>query len=69
MERLLNAFVGKWKVKETFEASESKRGKTREEAATFRAGPGFSLIEDYQSNGCGGELYKVAARQAKNVRQ
>jgi hypothetical protein len=45
MERLLNAFVGKWTVKETFEVSVSKRGKTREGTATFRAGPGFSLIE------------------------
>jgi hypothetical protein len=60
MERLLNAFVGKWTVKETFEVSASRRGKTREETATFRAGPGFSLTEDYQSNGSGGELHFLA---------
>jgi hypothetical protein len=60
MERLLNAFVGKWTVRETFEVSASKRGKTREGTATFRAGPGFSLIEDYQSNGSAGELHFLA---------
>jgi hypothetical protein len=60
MERLLNAFVGKWAVKETFEVSASKRDTTREGTATFRAGPGFSLIEDYQSNGSGGELHFLA---------
>jgi hypothetical protein len=68
MERLLNAFVGKWTVEETFKVSASKRGKTWEGTTTFRAGPGFSLIEGYQSNGSGGELYKIAARQAKSVR-
>jgi hypothetical protein len=60
MERLLNAFVGKWAVKETFEVSASKRGETREGTATFRAGPGFSLIEDYQSKGSGGALHFLA---------
>jgi len=60
MERLLNAFVGKWTVKETFEVSASKRGKTRKGTATFRAGPGFSLIEDYQSNGSAGQLHFLA---------
>jgi hypothetical protein len=60
MERLLNAFVGKWAVKETFEVSASKPGRTREGTATFRAGPGFSLIEDYRSNGSAGELHFLA---------
>jgi hypothetical protein len=60
MERLLNAFVGRWAVKETFEVSASKRGKIREGTATFRAGPGFSLIEDYQSKGSAGELHFLA---------
>jgi hypothetical protein len=60
MERLLNAFVGKWAVKETFEVSASKQGRTREGTATFRAGPGFSLIEDYRSNGSAGELHFLA---------
>src|SRR5882724_12114673 len=40
MQRLLNAFVGKWAVKETFDVTASKRGKTREGTATFRTGPG-----------------------------
>jgi hypothetical protein len=60
MERLLNAFAGNWAVKETFEVSASKQGRTREGTATFRAGPGFSLIEDYRSNGSAGELHFLA---------
>jgi hypothetical protein len=60
MERLLNAFVGKWIVKETFEVSASKQGITREGTATFRAGPGFSLIEEYRSNGSAGDLRFLA---------
>jgi hypothetical protein len=60
MGRLLNAFVGKWVVKETFEVSASKQGRTREGTATFRAGPGFSLIEEYRSNGSAGDLRFLA---------
>ena len=60
MERLLSAFVGKWAVKEMFEVSASKQGKTREGTATFRAGPGFSLIEDYRWHGSAGELQFLA---------
>jgi hypothetical protein len=58
MERLRNAFVGKWTVKEAFEVSASKRGKTREGSPP--SGPGFSLTEDSQSNGSGGELHFLA---------
>jgi hypothetical protein len=60
MARLLNAFVGNWAVKETFETSTSKQGKTREGTATFMAGPGFSLIENYESTGSAGELHFLA---------
>lgn len=60
MERLLKPFEGKWLVKETFEVSESKKGRTREGTATFRAGAGFSLIEEYRSNGSAGELRFLA---------
>jgi hypothetical protein len=59
MERLLKAFVGEWLVKEAFEVS-SMKGRTREGTATFRAGPGFSLIEEYRSNGSAGDLRFLA---------
>jgi hypothetical protein len=49
--KLRDAFVGKWKVTESFEVSASTQGKTRQGTASFRLGPGASLIEDYQSNG------------------
>lgn len=57
IERLLKAFAGTWRVNEDFEVSASKQGKTRRGTATFREGPGFSLIEDYTSNGSAGELH------------
>jgi hypothetical protein len=60
MERLLNAFVGKWLVKETFQVDASKKGRTRDGTANFRAGPGFSLIEEYRSNGSAGDLRFLA---------
>ena len=60
MQRLFDAFVGSWQVRETFEISTSQQGKMREGTASFRAGPGYSLIEDYQSNGSAGELNFLA---------
>ena len=57
MRRLLDAFVGHWRVKESFEVSTSRQGKTRQGTATFRAGPGYSLIEDYKSTGSAGTLH------------
>lgn len=56
MQRLLDAFVGHWHVNESFEVSASRQGKTRQGTATFRAGPGYSLIEDYRSTGSAGTL-------------
>ena len=56
MQKLSDAFVGKWKVTESFEVSASMQGKTRQGTASFRLGPGASLIEDYQSNGSAGPL-------------
>ena len=60
MQRLLDAFVGNWTVRETFEVSASRQGKTRQGTASFRAGPGFSLIEDYTSGGSAGSLRFLA---------
>src|SRR5579859_4760104 len=60
MQRLLNAFEGKWAVQETFETSSSRQGKSRQGVATFRSGPGFSLIEDYESSGSAGPLNFLA---------
>jgi hypothetical protein len=60
MQRLLDAFRGDWTVSESFEVSESRQGRTRQGTASFRAGPGFSLIEDYKSNGSAGELNFLA---------
>jgi hypothetical protein len=61
MQRLLDAFIGSWKVSEVFEVSElSQPGKTREGVATFRRGPGASLIEDYTSDGTAGLLNFLA---------
>ena len=56
MQRLFDAFVGSWQVTETFEISGSRQGKMRQGKASFRAGPGPSLIEDYRSTGSAGEL-------------
>ena len=55
MQRLLDAFVEHWHVNESFEVA-SRQGKTRQGTATFRAGPGYSLIEDYRSTGSPGTL-------------
>ena len=60
MQRLLKTFLGTWDVVETFEVSESRPGQSRKGTARFRAGPGFSLIEDYRSNGSAGELRFLA---------
>jgi hypothetical protein len=49
IEKLLDAFAGNWTVSETFEVSASRQGKTRQGTASFRIGPGFSLVEDYRS--------------------
>ena len=57
MERVFQTFVGTWQVRETFEVSRSQEGKTREGTASYRAGPGYSLIEDYRSNGSAGMLH------------
>lgn len=56
MQRLFDAFVGSWQVCETFEVSSSQQGKMRQGTASFRAGPGYSLIEDYRSRGSAGDL-------------
>jgi len=60
MQRLLDAFAGNWTVSETFEVSASSQGKARRGTASFRSGPGFSLIEEYQSKGSAGELKLLA---------
>ena len=60
MKRLFDVFVGQWIVAESFEVSASRKGKSRTGTASFRAGPGFSLIEDYRSNGSAGELRFLA---------
>lgn len=60
MQKLFNAFVGNWQVRETFEVSASQQGKTRQGSASFRPGPGFSLIEDYNSDGAAGPLKFLA---------
>lgn len=59
MQRLFDAFVGSWTVSETFEAS-IEGGKTRQGRASFRPGPGYSLIEDYRSSGSAGNLNALA---------
>lgn len=60
MERVFEAFVGTWQVRETFEVSRSQEGKAREGTASYRIGPGYSLIEDYRSNGSAGMLHFFA---------
>lgn len=56
MQRLFDAFAGRWEVSETFEVSPKDQGRTRQGTATFREGPGYSLIEDYRSTGSAGDL-------------
>lgn len=60
MARLFRAFVGDWNVHESFEVSASRRGATRDGTATFRESAGFSLVEDYRSDGSAGELRFLA---------
>ena len=60
MEKLLDAFRGDWAVSESFGISASQRGKARHGTASFRMGPGLSLIEDYKSSGSAGELQFLA---------
>jgi hypothetical protein len=60
MQKLIDSFSGNWTVRETFEVSASRQGKTRQGTASFRAGPGFSLIEDYRSDGSAGSLRFLA---------
>ena len=60
MQRLIDAFGGNWTVRETFEVSASRHGGTRQGSASFRIGPGFSLIEDYTSGGSAGSLRFLA---------
>ena len=60
MQRLIDTFSGNWTVRETFEVSASRQGKTRQGTASFRVGPGFSLIEDYRSGGSAGSLRFLA---------
>jgi hypothetical protein len=60
MTRLYRAFLGEWNVHESFEVGGSERGATRDGTATFREGAGFSLVEDYRSDGTAGELRFLA---------
>jgi len=60
MQRLIDAFRGNRVVRETFEVSASRQGETRQGTASFRIGPGFSLIEDYKSGGSAGSLRFLA---------
>ena len=60
MQRLIDTFRGNWNVRETFEVSASQQRGTRQGTASFRIGPGFSLIEDYKSCGSAGSLRFLA---------
>src|SRR5215831_18045869 len=60
MQKLFDAFVGSWRVSESFEVSASRQGKIRKGTASFRTGPGSSLIEDYESDGSAGALKFLA---------
>src|SRR5690242_16653246 len=51
MQKLFDAFVGTWRVTETFEISTERQGKTRAGTARFRTASGPSLIEEYRSTG------------------
>ena len=58
MKHLFQAFVGNWRVEETFTQSEFfPKGGSRTGSAHFTIGTGgTSLIEDYHSNGSAGKL-------------
>ena len=60
MQKLFDVFVGTWRVRESFEISALQQGKARRGTASFRSGPGFSLIEDYNSDGSAGALRFLA---------
>jgi hypothetical protein len=60
MKKLSDAFTGDWIVRESFEVDATRHGMGRQGTASFRLGPGFSLIENYQSNGSAGELHFLA---------
>lgn len=60
MQKLLDAFRGDWEVSENFEVRGPGHGKSRHGIASFRAGPGISLIEDYNSSGSAGDLHALA---------
>lgn len=60
MQKLLDAFRGDWEVSENFEVGAPGQGKARRGTASFRAGPGVSLIEDYNSSGPAGDLQALA---------
>jgi hypothetical protein len=60
MQKIFDAFVGTWIVSESFEISASQQGKNRRGTASFRSGPGFSMIEDYKSDGSAGPLRFLA---------
>jgi hypothetical protein len=58
MNKLFQAFVGDWSVRETFQRNEFfPKGGERKGMARFRVGTGgTSLIEDYHSDGSAGQL-------------
>jgi hypothetical protein len=58
MNKLFQAFVGDWSVRETFQRNEFfPKGGERKGMARFRVGTGgTSLIEDYHSDGSAGKL-------------
>jgi len=60
MARLFRSFLGDWNVHEDFEVSGDRRGSSRDGTATFRESGGFSLVEDYHSDGSAGELRFLA---------
>jgi len=60
MARLYRVFFGEWNVHESFEVGGPRRGATRDGTAIFREGAGFSLVEDYRSEGTAGELRFLA---------
>lgn len=56
MQRLYHAFVGNWRVIESFENNGQGPEKGRQGTASFRESPGASLIEQYRSTGSAGAL-------------
>lgn len=60
MKRLFDAFGGDWTVSESFEVGATRRGMSRQGKASFRLGPGFSVVENYHSSGSAGELRFLA---------